>query len=67
MNQIEFELTRWLDTTIWGKVGQKEVRAKQLMSIHRKYIELAVKVLTVSEIAKSLYKYEVNNLKTTIL
>ncbi|MFW6242979.1 MAG: hypothetical protein ACOC2W_02375 [bacterium] len=58
--EIKFELKRYLEKTVWGKVGGVDKRADQLMDIHKKFIEIAMDKLSADEIAKKLFEYEKN-------
>jgi len=64
-SEIEIELNRLLNNTIWQKVGKVNDRSKQLMSLHDKYISNVRNKLSANEIAVILYKYELNILKRT--
>jgi len=59
-DEIKYELKRYLEETIHGKVGQTEERAKQLMNIHKKFIDNAKNKMSADEIAKKIYQYEIN-------
>ena len=62
-DEIKYELKRYLERTIYGKVSKTDERATQLMSIHRKFIENIRNKMSADEIAKRLFDYEKNNLK----
>ena len=57
-SEILYELKRFLDGSIWAKVGGVDKRAEELMNIHKKFIEIAMDKLSAEEIAERLYKYE---------
>jgi len=59
-DEIEYELKRYLENTIWSKVGQIEKRTKELINLHRKFIDLVKNKISANEIARKLYEYEKN-------
>lgn len=64
-DEIKYELERYLDRTLYGKVSRTNERAIQLMCIHRKFIDNIKEQKSADEIAKILFDYEknLNNLK----
>lgn len=48
---------------MYAKVGKTEERAKELMDIHKKFIDNVRDKMSADEIAKRLFDYEKNNLK----
>lgn len=59
-DEIKFELKRYLEGTIWKKVGQIDERAEKLIDLHKKFIDIVRDKLSADEIAKKLYEYEKN-------
>lgn len=59
-DEIKFELKRYLEGTIFGKMGQTEERASQLIDLHKNFIEKARNKMSADEIAKKLYEYQKN-------
>jgi len=62
-DEIKYELKRYLEGTIYGKVSKTDERATELMDIHRKFIDNVRNKMSADEIAKRLFDYEKNNLK----
>lgn len=60
---IKSELKRYLEETIYGKVGETDERASKLIDIHKKFIDNVRNKMSADEIAKRLFEYEKNNLK----
>jgi hypothetical protein len=59
---IKYELKRYLEGTILGKLGKTDERATQLMDIHKNFIRVVKNKMSAEEIAKRLFMYEKNNL-----
>jgi hypothetical protein len=62
-DEIKYELKRYLEGTIYGKVSKTDERATELMDIHRKFIDNVRDKMSADEISKRLFDYEKNNLK----
>ena len=60
---IKYELKRYLEGTVYAKVGKTDERATELMDIHKKFIDNVRNKMSADEIAKRLFDYEKNNLK----
>lgn len=60
---IKYELKRYLEGTVYNKVGKTDERATELMDIHKKFIDNVRNKMSADEIAKRLFEYEKNNLK----
>jgi hypothetical protein len=61
--EIKYELKRYLEETIYGKVSKTDERSNELIDIHRKFIDNVKDKMSAKEIAKRLFDYEKNNLK----
>jgi hypothetical protein len=61
--EIKYQLKRYLEGTVYGKVSKTDERATQLINIHRKFIDNVRDKMSSDEIAKRLFTYEKNNLK----
>lgn len=57
---IQNELKKLLQNTVWKEVDAVDTRVEQLLSMHRKFIDFAMDRLTAEEIAQKLYKYDKN-------
>tara|TARA_R110000868_G_scaffold130029_2_gene339533 strand:+ start:4104 stop:4382 length:279 start_codon:yes stop_codon:yes gene_type:complete len=62
-DDIKYELKRYLEGTVYAKVGKTDERATELMDIHKKFIDNVRDKMSADEIAKRLFDYEKNNLK----
>jgi hypothetical protein len=62
-DDIKYELKRYLEGTVYAKVGKTDERATELMDIHKKFIDNVRNKMSADEIAKRLFDYEKNNLK----
>ena len=61
-DEIKYELQRYLQNTIWSKVGSIEERINKLMELHSKFINNVRNRMSADEIAKKLFEYEKNTL-----
>ena len=59
-DEIKFELKRYLQNTIWSKVGGIDERADKLIELHNKFINNVRDKMSADEIAKRLFEYEKN-------
>ena len=59
-DEIKFELKRYLQNTIWSKVGGIDERADKLVELHNKFINNVRDKMSANEIAKRLFEYEKN-------
>jgi hypothetical protein len=59
-DEIKFELKRYLQNTIWSKVGGIDERADKLIELHSKFINNVRDKMSADEIAKRLFEYEKN-------
>jgi hypothetical protein len=59
-DEIKYELKRYLQNTIWSKVGGIEDRIDKLMELHSKFINNVRDKMSADEIAKRLFEYEKN-------
>jgi len=59
-DEIKYELKRYLQNTIWSKVGGIEDRVDKLMELHSKFINNVRDKMSADEIAKRLFEYEKN-------
>jgi hypothetical protein len=59
-DEIKFELKRYLQNTIWSKVGGVDERVDKLLELHSKFINNVRNKMSAEEIAKSLFEYEKN-------
>jgi hypothetical protein len=62
-DDIKYELKRYLEGTVYAKVGKTDERATELMDIYKKFIDNVRNKMSADEIAKRLFEYEKNNLK----
>jgi hypothetical protein len=59
-DEIKFELKRYLQNTIWNKVGGIDERVDKLVELHSKFINNVRNKMSADEIAKRLFDYEKN-------
>ena len=59
-DEIKFELKRYLQNTIWNKVGGIDERIDKLVELHSKFINNVRNKMSANEIAKRLFEYEKN-------
>lgn len=59
-DEIKFELKRYLQNTIWNKVGGIDERVDKLVELHSKFINNVRDKMGADEIAKRLFEYEKN-------
>jgi hypothetical protein len=60
--EIKCELKRYLENTVWLKVGKTDERAILLIELHKKFIDIVRNKMSSQEIAKRLFIYEKNML-----
>lgn len=58
--EIRHELRRYLQDTVWNKVGGVNERADELLKLHSKFIDNVRDKMSAGEIAKRLFEYEKN-------
>jgi hypothetical protein len=59
-DEIKYELKRYLQNTVWNKVGGIDDRVGELMGLHNKFINNVRDKMSANEIAKRLFEYEKN-------
>ena len=59
-DEIKNELKRYLQNTVWNKVGGIDNRVDQLMKLHSKFISFVRNKMSDDEIDKRLFQYEKN-------
>jgi hypothetical protein len=59
-DEIKYELERYLEDTIWSRVGRVKERSEELIHLHNKFISKAKDKMSANEIAKRLFDYEKN-------
>lgn len=61
-DEIKFELKKYLQNTVWDKVGGIDERVDKLIELHSKFINNVKNNMSADEIAKRLFEYEKSSL-----
>lgn len=60
IEEIKIELKQLLRNSVYAKADILDQRIEQLFSIHKNWLEVAMRTYNSIEIAKQLYQYEKN-------